>query len=137
MNLTRARYQLIKESSNMLILTFTDKVQITKEDAVQLDLDCLLLIPDDQFFLIIEARNLNSSMTGEALQYLAKEGKARGKVLACAILLNNLPIRLLAKLYIRYHKPPYTTAIFEKPAKMEEWISEINSHNHNLDQTRN
>ena len=66
-------YQLEKINGDKLLLTFKDKVHVNVEGAKLLDADCIALSGNKKFQLIIESRNINSNITGGALNYLAKE----------------------------------------------------------------
>ncbi|MCH2234635.1 MAG: hypothetical protein MK078_10310 [Crocinitomicaceae bacterium] len=118
-------YQLEKIAEDRLVITFRDKVQIEIEGAKLLDADCIALSGNKRFKLIIESRNINSNITGGALNYLAKEAPSRKLVIGSVLLVNNLPIRLLAKVYIRYHKPPYPSKIFKEREVAIRWLDEL------------
>ena len=118
-------YQLEKIAEDRLVITFRDKVQIEIEGAKLLDADCIALSGNKRFKLIIESRNINSNITGGALNYLAKKAPSRKLVIGSVLLVNNLPIRLLAKVYIRYHKPPYPSKIFKEREVAIRWLDEL------------
>ena len=95
------------------------------EGAKLLDSDCVALSGGESYGIIIESRNISSNITGGALNYLAEHAPSRELTLASAMLVNNLPIRLLAKVYIRYHKPPYPSKIFKDRESAEKWMEEL------------
>lgn len=125
MIIRRDIYQIEKLRNNLLAVTISDKVQIDVDGAKLLDEDCVAISSGEKYGVVFESRNINSSMTGGALNYLATEAPSKDLTIACAILVNNLPIRLLAKVFIRYHKPPYPSQIFKDRESAEEWLTEL------------
>lgn len=136
MKIIREQYEIEKRETGTLLLTFRDKIKVELDHAIQIDKDCTALIQKNNFDLIIEARNINSYMTGEALNYLAKEAITRNQVKKCGMLINSLPIRLIAKFYIRYSKPPYPIKIYKHKSELIAWFDEVNNYNHTPNQTQ-
>ncbi len=69
---------------------------------------------------LIDSEEL-ASFTKEAMQYSAKKDISP-KVLARALLVNNLPKRIVGNFYIKITRPAVTTKLFNDRAKAFIWL---------------
>ena len=112
------------ESSEISMLTneiiqirfFTDSI-VLLEEAFEIDNIITSKMIDGPKFILLNASQ----------RYFSKESQLRLKTKGVAILLNNLPIRLTASVFIKFHKPPYPTKIFNQQEAALRWFKQIES----------
>ena len=73
-------------------------------------------------FVLVDAMNIASNMQNDAQKYLAHESAFNDYTIAVGILLNNLPIRLTASMFIKLQKPPFPTKIFGSEEAALKWF---------------
>ncbi|MES2513263.1 MAG: hypothetical protein V4580_03935 [Bacteroidota bacterium] len=97
-----------------------DDIDIQEKDAEEVIKALKLLTKGNHFGLLTETIN-NFTATDEARNYMAK---AIGKtsIIANAIYIRSLSIRLLINLYIRFHQPTVVTKIFNSEKSALDWL---------------
>ena len=123
--LEKAKLSLIEEGLTLLV--FKDNVNFELEDALEVDEFTYDFTEGGNFVTLVDARNIRSSITHEARDFFAKDGKSSPFRKGQAIVVNNLHIKLLANFYMKFHKPEDPVKIFRDYNKAEKWIREIRS----------
>ena len=118
----KADLYLIDEG--LTLLKFKDKVDFELEDAIEVDEILINLVEGKPFVILIDARNIRSSMSHEARDFFANDKNIIDIRKAQAIVVNNLHSRLIAKFYMTFNKPPNPIKIFNDYKKAEVWIKE-------------
>ncbi len=79
---------------------------------------------DGKSYKVLTEPELNSQIESEVRNYLvAQERKKR--VLADAIIITNLPHRLLADFYMKFHRPDIPTKFFKNKEEAFEWLNNL------------
>jgi hypothetical protein len=76
-------------------------------------------------FLVTDARVLNSNISPEAREYVAKHKRAPELGLRSALLVNSIGIKLIANFFVRFNKPNIPTRLFNDERKAIEWLDSI------------
>ena len=101
-------------------LTFEPGVEIAGEDAAQL-LDLAKITANDQeYFRVIIDLRTSPIITDDARKFAAS-GAPSGYISSFAILVNDLPMRLVGNFFIRFHKPGQPTQVFSDPEEAVRW----------------
>jgi hypothetical protein len=74
---------------------------------------------DNKVLQLMDAR-VNSSMTKEGREYVAKQ--AKHFFIASAVITNNLPVRLIANFFIKFYRLNIPVKIFDSKEKALEWL---------------
>ncbi|MBL4710589.1 MAG: hypothetical protein JKY48_19350 [Flavobacteriales bacterium] len=114
-----------KFDSDLIVVTYNDNVSINLVEAIEIDMICFDLSNQKNTFLITDVRNIHSNMSNEAQNFFSKKGKLLPYIKGLVILLNNLPIRLIARFYIQFHKPIYPTKIYATKEEAFKWFKSI------------
>ncbi|PJA07078.1 MAG: hypothetical protein COX70_08215 [Flavobacteriales bacterium CG_4_10_14_0_2_um_filter_32_8] len=120
--LEKAHLYLIEEGFTML--QFKDQVDFELEDAIEVDDKTIEFVEGKSFVTLVDARNIRSNMSHEAREFFATDKKIVAIRKAQAIVVNNLPSRLIAKFYMTFHKPTNPIKIFSDYLQAEDWIRE-------------
>ena len=104
--LETAGSQVSRLDKDVLILKFKNNQLITRKEALLIDENLCALAADIDHYFIIDALGIQSNMDSEALKYFSKESRIAENTKAAAILIDNLPIRLTASIFIKFHFVP-------------------------------
>ena len=118
--LEKSQLTLIEEG--LVLLRFKDKVDFEVNDAIAVDETIINLVVGKPFVILIDARDISSNMSHEAREFFANDKKIIGIRKAQAIVVNNLPSRLIAKFYMTFHKPANPIKIFSDYQQAEIWV---------------
>lgn len=101
-------------------LTFIPGVEITGEDASGLLELAKITANDQEYFRVIIDLRTSPVITDEARKFAAS-GAPSGYISSFAILVSDLPMRLVGNFFIRFHKPGQPTQIFSDPEEAVRW----------------
>ncbi|MCO6501201.1 MAG: hypothetical protein J5I47_12610 [Vicingus serpentipes] len=83
------------------------------------------LVFGNPFVVIIDARDVDSTVSREAREFLSKNELVLPIRKAQAIVVNNLHTKLLANFYMKFHKPINPIKVFSDYASAYQWIKPI------------
>ena len=109
-----------------------DIVQIRFKDGIHLVLDEAKVIGDaaidvsdgNKFLALIDATKIFSTMAPDAMEYFTHNRELINLRMAQAIVVDNLPIKLIANFYIRVKKPAGAVKTFGKLEDAISWLSD-------------
>lgn len=97
------------------------KGEVIDVEDIKLLVKSNLTITNNQYYAaLIDAEEL-ASFTKEAMEYSAKK-EISPRILARAILVNNLPKRIVGNFYIKITRPAVITKLFNDRAKAFIWL---------------
>ncbi len=114
---------------NLVHILFPQDLDFGLKQAKSIESIILKKIGSEKFTIISDFTDSFGSMTSEAQRFFASEAKSISQIKASAIIVNNLPIRILVKFYLNFFKPNYPTKIFANVALAKEWFMEIENQN--------
>jgi len=112
-------------AENVIKVSYKTGVNIEIEDVKEIDIACQELSKNQHFYCLTIAIEIYSNMTNEAQKYLSHEAAVANRILGSAIVLSNLPIRILARFFIQFHKPKYPTKIFNSEKEAFKWFQKL------------
>lgn len=110
------------DNQKVLLVKFKDGVEVDINEITNLVKESLNLVNEQSFYLLVDARDILSNMDHEARKYFAEHKEYNRLNIAQAILVNNMPIRLLAMAYYRLYPHKNPVKIFTDPDKAKEWL---------------
>jgi hypothetical protein len=75
--------------------------------------------------VILDGRNITASISHEARKFISGYEPIVSVRSAQAIIVNNIPTRLLANFYLKFHKPKHPVKIFTNLEDAEKWGSNL------------
>ncbi|WP_070138280.1 DUF7793 family protein [Crocinitomix algicola] len=117
-------------NKNFVELYYPEEVDVNMETVLKLDQIIFEKTEGNKFYLFCSFENSYGSMVSDAQKFLAREARTVKQIKANAIVINNLPIRLLVKFYIRFYRPIYATKIFSNAKSARMWLTEKYAHEH-------
>jgi hypothetical protein len=99
------------------------------EDAIKANDAYYKISKRKPFASLIDARHKYGNITNEARVHYVTDEKTKTIRLAEAIVINNLPAKIIANFYIRYNKPSNPVKIFSKREDAINWLhKKYNNH---------
>ena len=110
------------DSNQILLVTFKDKVDVDLVEMIKLVDVSLEIVNNTPFYLIVDARNILSTINHEARDYITKHEAYSKLNIAQAIIVNNMPIKILANFYIKFYAQPNPVRMFSDFEEGREWL---------------
>lgn len=132
MNQITVRCAELKIQDDKIIhIKLFDDIEIEKKDAEDVIVALNTLTEGKEYYLLTETIS-HFTATAEAKEYMANTIQTTS-IVANAICVKSLTIRLLINAYIKLHKPKIPTRIFNSEALATEWLKEqMDEHNRNI-----
>ncbi|PCJ01154.1 MAG: hypothetical protein COB15_01585 [Flavobacteriales bacterium] len=111
------------EGNNHLLIKYKNNVEVGLSEAVEIVDEALKLVSGNKFLLLTDARDIFSSMDSEARKYITSHDEVNDLVIAHAITVNGMGIRLLAQFFLNLNKKrSYPQKIFSDIEKASGWL---------------
>jgi hypothetical protein len=110
---------------NLLYFILDDEVTITVEDVIEMSEKNMELTGDNMYFSIV-VPGYRSDLTKEAREFdFYKELNRKPTCIAEAIIVTELPTRIVVDFYYKFRNFPYPIKVFSKEEKALAWFSQI------------
>ena len=110
------------DSSNVLLVKFKDEVDVGLEEMIKLVDVSLEMVAGNPFYLLVDARNILGNMDHSARDYITKHTVYSGLNIAQAIVVNNMPLKILANFYTKFHHQVNPVKVFADLDKGRDWL---------------
>lgn len=110
---------------NLVRVTYNHEYSIELEDIKELESVYLKLFPDGVIYSIVDTKGRFFNTSTEALKYLANDSKINPRLGGSAVIIDNLPTRLIVRFFISTLKPKYPTKICKNEGEAMVWMNEI------------
>lgn len=114
-----------KIDDRVLAANYRDSYVVRLEDAKKVTEAYETFYPEGNIYIFVNLNKkfLNTSLP--ALKYFASEAEIIPRVKGNAIVLSNLPTRILVRFFMRNFKPKYPTKIFSDRETALDWIKSL------------
>lgn len=122
-----AEFELL--SSGILLLTYKREDDITIEDVKLVEEAIIELTQGAMIYCLMDTSGRYLKFTQEAKNYLAKEAKIvqQQKVKCTAVVIDNLPNRIMTNFFLKIFKPKYSLKVFSNSDLAMNWLeTELN-----------
>lgn len=110
------------DASQILLVTFKNNVEVDLEEMIKLVDVSLEMVKNTPFYLLVDARNILSTISHEAREYITKHEEYGRLNIAQAIIVNNMPIKILANFYMKFYKQPNPVRMFGDILEGRTWL---------------
>lgn len=114
------------DNQNILTVTFKDGVEVDIDEIIMLTDASLKIVDNKPFYLLVDARNILSSIDHPSRKYITEHKIYNELNIAQAIVANNMPIRIIANFYIKYYKHINPVKVFSRVEDAKEWLLKQN-----------
>ncbi len=120
-----------KIADDIIYLENKDDFDIELVDAIEINAAYEKLANNSPVYSILSSAQSFNNFSKDAQEYLARTAPfVQANLLAgSAIVVTNLPNRLLAKFFINFYKPSYPTKITASVQEAETWLKDLKKKN--------
>jgi hypothetical protein len=118
-------YVTVENRDGIVWLVFKEGVEIDVKELKEFTQASEVLSDNEPYLLISDAR-VNLSITSEARK-LAASKKGTSLLIANAVLVNNLAVRLTANFFTSFNKPHFKYRVFNDESKALRWIKKYHA----------
>ncbi len=117
--------------SRIIKLRYKPDFEIQLKDVRELETVFVHLAGENDIYCLMDMSGRFNTVTKEAQNFLSKEAAivTEKKLKASAIVIDNLPNRIITKFFIKFFKPSFKTKIFSKIEQAEAWLIELREIN--------
>lgn len=109
-------------ADKVLLVKFKNNAEVEIEEAIKLVDASLEMINNNSFYLLVDARDIFGTIDHESRKYIAEHKRYNELNIAQAIVVNNMPIRLLASAYFRFYNHVNPVKIFRDIEEARDWL---------------
>jgi hypothetical protein len=91
---------------------------------IQVDKLVADIVQGQKFVLLLNFKDRFGTMSQEAQIYFAEKVSTADQIIANAIIINNLPMRMLVNFYLRFKRPIYPSKSFSTLEEAKTWLNE-------------
>ncbi len=110
---------------SMLRITYKNEYDIHLADVTELNDVLTDLVETGPIYSIVNANSKFFNLSKDAQEYLATTAPIVSRIKGSAVLINNLPIRLIVRFFISTYNPKFPTKIFKHEEEAKEWIESL------------
>ncbi len=110
------------DSNNVLLVKFKDEVEVGLEEMIELVDVSLKLVAGTPFYLLVDARNILGNMDHGERDYITSHQEYSDLNIAQAIIVNNMPIKILANFYTKFYPQANPVKVFGELDRGRDWL---------------
>ncbi|MFK8045621.1 MAG: hypothetical protein AB8B72_09000 [Crocinitomicaceae bacterium] len=122
-NLASCTIEKIKDK--LILVSYKDDYYVNLVDAIEIKETFETLIPEGDIFAIINLQRRFLQVSQEAQKFLGQDSPLLPRIKGVAMVLNNLPSRLIIKFFINHFKPSYPSEVFKNATMAKKWLETI------------
>ncbi len=116
--------EIIHLQHNLYLLKFEDDYEIELEDAIEIDQAFIKITNNQPFCVVVDAQNRYSSVSNDARDFFANDPEILPIRKKIAIVVNNMPTRMIANFFVKFNRPKTPTKVFNDYNKAIDWVSD-------------
>ncbi len=113
---------LKKVNEFIVIVEFRADCNITRQNAAEVGKKAISLFNGGKFFSIIDGTKGLATLTNETLTYSATDKTLNKHRMAQAIIVDNIPLSMIANFYLKFKNPKRPVKVFDKIHKAYRWL---------------
>lgn len=115
------------DQNDIIQLKYRPDYTVELEDVREVERVFIDLSNGNDIYCLLDMSGQFNVYTPEAQKFLSKEASIvkQKKIKCSAVVIDNLPNRLITKFFIKFYKPPFRTKIFANKESGLIWIESI------------
>lgn len=116
-----------KLDSGVVFLKYRNDYTIELKDTIAVEAAFVELNNEQPIYCLMDTSGQFNNLTKEAQNFLAKDASIvkSNQMRASAVIIDNLPTRLIAKFFMAFYKPIFAMKIFAKKHEAEKWLIQL------------
>jgi hypothetical protein len=119
-----AHAEIIHLQHNLYLLKFEDDYEVELEDAIEIDQAFIKITNNQPFCVVVDARNRYSNISNDARDFFANDPEILPIRKKIAIVVNNMPTRMIANFFVKFNRPKTPTKVFNDYNKAIDWLGD-------------
>lgn len=121
-NIDCASIELLE--NGIILIMYEPDYEVELKDVKEVEKAFIQLSDSSKIYCLMDTSGRYINFTSEAQKFLSSEASIvqEGKIKASAIIINNLPNRLFAKLFSNFFKPKFPMKIFSNQKDALNWL---------------
>jgi hypothetical protein len=111
-----------KVDEDIIVTTYKEAAVLDLIDAKELDSVYVTISQGNDVFYLVDLTAPEADLTNDAQAYFSRKARIVPNIKAAAIVINTLRGRIVARFYIQYFKPLYTTKIVGSVEEAKNWF---------------
>lgn len=116
--------EIIHLQDNLYLLKLDDDYEIELEDAIEIDQAFIEITNNQPFCVVVDTRNKYTSVSSDARNFFANDPDILPIRKKIAIVINNMPTRIIANFFVKFNRPQTPTKVFNDYYKAIDWLTE-------------
>tara|TARA_B100000809_G_scaffold160242_1_gene157617 strand:+ start:2277 stop:2657 length:381 start_codon:yes stop_codon:yes gene_type:complete len=109
------------DKDRVLLINFKDDADVGIEEAEEIMNSSSIMVGEKQFYVLINAKDIFVSVDHKSRKYMAEHGIHKYNI-AQAMVVNNMPVRIIANFYLNFYKHTYPMKVFTDIVKARKWL---------------
>lgn len=109
------------DEERVLFIKFKDGADVDIEETKKIMSYSADMIDEKPFYVLIDARDMFVNVDHESRKYMA-EHEVNKFNMAQAMVVNRMPVRILANFYLKFYKHKYPMKVFKDLVAAREWL---------------
>lgn len=114
-----------KVDEDVIITTYKKAAVLDLIDAKELDAFYVAMSEGKEVFYLVDLTAPDADLTNDAQSFFSRKARIVPNIKVAAIIINTLHARIVARFYIQYFKPLYTTKIFGSLDEAKTWFESL------------
>ncbi len=114
-----------KADEDVIVTTYKEAAVLDLIDAKELDSVYVTMSQGSDVFYLVDLTAPDADLTNDAQAYFSRKARIVPNIKAAAIVINTLRGRIVARFYIQYFKPLYTTKIVSSVEEAKVWFATV------------
>lgn len=123
--------QIERLDDGIILIKYRNDYEIELDDVKVVEKVLIDISNGEDFYCIVDTSGRFNNYTNEAQKFLSKEASIvkEGKMKCSAVLIDNLPQRMVVRFFINFFKPKFKMKVFGDISSAREWLQkEMNQH---------
>lgn len=114
-------------NSGIIVIKYTSEYEVALNDVKQVEQVFIELSGNGDIFCLMDTSGSFNNFTNEAQQFLSKEASIvkQNKIKGSAVVIDNLPNRLLTRFFATIFKPKFPLKVFSNQNEGLEWLKSL------------
>lgn len=114
-----------KVDEDIIVTTYKKHAVLDLIDAKELDAIYVTMSQGSDVFYLVDLTAPDADLTNDAQAYFSRKARIVPNIKAAAIVINTFRGRIVARFYIQYFKPLYTTKIVGTVEEAKNWFASV------------
>jgi hypothetical protein len=114
-----------KLENGIIQISYKSNYRVELEDVKEVEKVYVGFSNGEAIYSLLISNGGFSQFSNEAQKFLAEEASIVSRIKGSAVVLNNLPFRILTRFFIKFYKPKFPTKIFSEYSDAVQWLTEL------------